>query len=170
MEALRAAGRAVLRSPSLARRRRLGGACRLRRARHGKEGRESEPASQPRRPRRFCQKATRASARGRLRAPGYLSHGPRLPCRRAAGGVGREPLLEAGRDSFPLQYLGMTLVEEAQGEAVAAAAIRRIVALSTGCGPPGQGPLSHPLPVRPQARVGGSDPDSLTTGPFAAGC
>nr|XP_060610813.1 low density lipoprotein receptor adapter protein 1-like isoform X3 [Anolis sagrei ordinatus] len=86
MEALRAAGRAVLRSPSLARHRL--GVARLRRPRP--------------------QRLLAAEGRDPLPSPVLLE-----------GGVG-----------FALKYLGMTLVGEPKGEQMAAAAVRRILAMT----------------------------------------
>ncbi|XP_062822765.1 protein FAM43B isoform X2 [Anolis carolinensis] len=83
MEALRAAGRAVLRSPSLARHRL--GVARLRRPR----------------PQRLLTAESR-----------------------------EPPVLLEGGVGFALKYLGMTLVGEPKGEQMAAAAVRRILAMT----------------------------------------
>ncbi|XP_010706310.1 low density lipoprotein receptor adapter protein 1-like isoform X7 [Meleagris gallopavo] len=75
--------------------------------------------------------ALRAAGRAVLRSPRLARHGLGL-CRRRklpeSWADMQEPLLEGM--CFTLKYLGMTLVEKPKGEDMAAAAIRRIVAMA----------------------------------------
>ncbi|XP_071892826.1 low density lipoprotein receptor adapter protein 1 isoform X4 [Anas platyrhynchos] len=74
--------------------------------------------------------ALRAAGRAVLRSPRLARHGLGL-CRRRklpeSWADMQEPLLEGM--CFTLKYLGMTLVEKPKGEDMAAAAIRRIIAM-----------------------------------------
>ncbi|KAM8809269.1 low density lipoprotein receptor adapter protein 1-like [Eudromia elegans] len=75
--------------------------------------------------------ALRAAGRAVLRSPRLARHGLGLRRRRKLPENWtdmREPLLEGM--CFTLKYLGMTLVEKPKGEDMAAAAIRRIVAMA----------------------------------------
>ncbi|XP_042302988.1 low density lipoprotein receptor adapter protein 1-like isoform X2 [Sceloporus undulatus] len=120
MEALRAAGRAVLRSPSLARHRLAVPRLRCPRSRR-RPPREEDGAG--------------------AGAAGEASPSPSPPgCCSAAAGPSwselREPvLLVEGFAGFALKYLGMTLVGEPRGEEMAAAAVRRILATARKEGP-----------------------------------
>ncbi|XP_032040538.1 low density lipoprotein receptor adapter protein 1-like isoform X1 [Aythya fuligula] len=75
--------------------------------------------------------ALRAAGRAVLRSPRLARHGLGL-CRRRklpeSWADMQEPLLEGM--CFTLKYLGMTLVEKPKGEDMAAAAIRRIIAMA----------------------------------------
>ncbi|XP_052666042.1 uncharacterized protein LOC128152069 isoform X7 [Harpia harpyja] len=74
--------------------------------------------------------ALRAAGRAVLRSPRLARHGLGLRRRRKlpeSWADMQEPLLEGM--CFTLKYLGMTLVEKPKGEDMAAAAIRRIVAM-----------------------------------------
>ncbi|KAM6123203.1 low density lipoprotein receptor adapter protein 1-like [Pterocles gutturalis] len=75
--------------------------------------------------------ALRAAGRAVLRSPRLARHGLGLRRRRKlpeSWADMQEPLLEGM--CFTLKYLGMTLVEKPKGEDMAAAAIRRIVAMA----------------------------------------